>query len=170
MLLLGICHSHSQSQVERVFNINADIMMENLHNDSLIAKRIFCDYMKSKDLQPSKIKITQKMRCSSITVYSKYNAALGNQKKNKHGSRNKQGKPEVTDRKINNVNNEISEVEATISTLNSKAGDCHDATEETNADIATLVVMRKSFRKVAKEKGKVQQELEDVVDNLNNKK
>ena len=74
-------NSHRQSQVERFFNINADIMVENLHDDSLIAKRIVYDHMKSKDLQPSKIKITQKICGSSITACSKCKAALENKKK-----------------------------------------------------------------------------------------
>ena len=51
---------HSQSQVERVFDINADIMVENLFNDSYIAKIIVNDHMKSKDLQPSKIKLNKR--------------------------------------------------------------------------------------------------------------
>ena len=72
---------HSQSQIERVFDINADIMVENLFNDSYIVKRIVNDHLKSKDLQPSKVKITQKIRYSSITAYSKYKAALENTKK-----------------------------------------------------------------------------------------
>ena len=72
---------HGQSQDERIFNINADIMVENLQNDSLITKRIFYDHMKSKDLQPSKTEITQKMCCSLITVYSKCKAALENKRK-----------------------------------------------------------------------------------------
>ena len=65
----------NQSQIERVFNINADTVVENLNDDSLIAKRIVYDHMKSKELQPSKIKITQKIRCSSVTVYSKCKSA-----------------------------------------------------------------------------------------------
>ena len=32
--------SHDQSQVERGFNINDDILVENMHNNSLIAQRI----------------------------------------------------------------------------------------------------------------------------------
>ena len=61
--------------------------------------------MKSKDLQPSKThkiyksQITQKIRRSSITAYSKYKAALENEKKKKEiGLRDKQGKFEVIDR------------------------------------------------------------------------
>ena len=32
--------SHGQSQVEGGFNINDDILVENMHNNSLIAQRI----------------------------------------------------------------------------------------------------------------------------------
>ena len=71
-------------------------MVENLYNDSLIAKRIVHDHVKSKDLQSSKIKIIQKIHCSSTAAYSKYKAALENKKKN--GLRDKQGKLEVIDR------------------------------------------------------------------------
>ena len=88
-------------------------------------------------------------------------------KKKAIGSRDKQGKLEVMDREINDGNNKISEVKATISALKSKAGGCYDVAEETNADIATLVVMGNRFRKAAKEKEKSLQELENAVDNLN---
>ena len=71
------------------------------------------------------------------------------------------------DREINDGNNKISEVKATISPLKSKAAGCYDVAEETNADIATLVVMGNRFRKPAKEKEKSLQELENAVDNLN---
>ena len=53
--------------------------------------------------------------------------------------------------------------------MKSKAGDCYDATEETDANIAALKVMGNSFRKAAIEKEKVLQELENAVDNWNKK-
>lgn len=80
--------SHGQSQVQIFFSTNADMLLENLHNDSFIAKRIVYNHMKSKDPQPSKLRkrysmrqITQNIRCSSVTAQSKYKAALENQKK-----------------------------------------------------------------------------------------
>ena len=63
--------SHGQSQVERCFSNNADKMVENLHNDSLIAQRVVYDDMKSKGLHPSEIEIAQKIHCSSIAANSK---------------------------------------------------------------------------------------------------
>ena len=87
----------------------------------------------------------------------------------KNGLRDKQGKLEVIDREINNANNKTSKIIATIFTLKSKAGDCYDATEETDANIAALKVMGNSFRKAAEEKEKVLQELENAVDNWNKK-
>ena len=74
-------------------------MLENLHNDPFIAKRIVYNHMKSKDPQPSKLRkrysmwqITLKIRCSSITAKSKYKAALENKKKKKNGLKDKQVK------------------------------------------------------------------------------
>ena len=36
---------YGQSQVERGFNNNANIIVENLHNNSLIAQRVVYDHM-----------------------------------------------------------------------------------------------------------------------------
>ena len=39
--------SHGQSQVERDFSINKEIIIENLHSSSLSAQRVVYDYLKA---------------------------------------------------------------------------------------------------------------------------
>ena len=63
--------SHGQSQVLRGFNINDDVMVENMHNDSLIAQRIVFDHMKCNNFQPHNYEIGQKLCTSVLSAYLK---------------------------------------------------------------------------------------------------
>ena len=42
---LLLCLSHGQASVERGFSVNSNLLVENMHEDSLIAQRISHDHM-----------------------------------------------------------------------------------------------------------------------------
>ena len=48
---LLLCLSHGQASVERGFSVHSDLLVENMHEDSLIAQRIVQDHVKSLKLQ-----------------------------------------------------------------------------------------------------------------------
>ena len=48
---LLLCLSHGQASVERGFSVNSNLLVENMHEDSLIAQRIVQDHVKSLKLQ-----------------------------------------------------------------------------------------------------------------------
>ena len=50
--------SHGQAQVERGFSVNSKLLVENLHNTSLISQRIVNDYMVYKQIKPQELVIT----------------------------------------------------------------------------------------------------------------
>ena len=52
---------HGQSQVERGFSINKEIVIENLHSSFLSAQRIVYDYLKASEKNIYDIEITNKM-------------------------------------------------------------------------------------------------------------
>ena len=72
VLIFVFTLSHGQSQVERCVNINDDIMVENMHNDSLIVQRIVYDQLKCSNFQPHNHGIGQKLRASVLSAYLKY--------------------------------------------------------------------------------------------------
>ena len=53
--------SHGQASIERGFNINKDVLVENLSQQSLIAQRLVYDRIKSFDGKIHDIPITQKL-------------------------------------------------------------------------------------------------------------
>ena len=62
--------SHGQASIERGFNINKDILIENLSQESLIGQRIMYDHIKLHNFP-----ITMEMILSCKTVYQKYSQA-----------------------------------------------------------------------------------------------
>ena len=48
---LLLCLSHGQASVERGFGVNSNLLVENMHEDSLIVQRIVHDHMKSLKLE-----------------------------------------------------------------------------------------------------------------------
>ena len=67
---------HGQSQVKRGFSINKEIVIENLHSNSLSAWRIVYDYLKASKKNICDIKITNKMLTSCNIAHSRYFIAL----------------------------------------------------------------------------------------------
>ena len=145
--------SHGQCQVERGFNINDDIMVENMHSDSLIAQRIVYNHMKCNDFQPHSYGIGQKLRTSVLSAYSKYKL-VWNQKEKDTIKSEKQQKSEVIESKIRERDRKISSVKSTISKLKEHADCCYDNAGKPDADMATLLLKENSFQKSTKEKKK----------------
>ena len=91
--------SHGQFQVERGFNIIDNIMVENMHNNSLIAQRIVYDYLKCNNFQPHCYEIGQKLCASVLSAYSKYKLVRDQKEKDTIESE-KQQRSEVIEGKI----------------------------------------------------------------------
>ena len=50
-----------QAQVKHGFSVNSNILVENLHEHSLIAQRLVNDYMRSQNLQPYELPMAKKV-------------------------------------------------------------------------------------------------------------
>ena len=61
--------SHGQSQVERGFSINKQIVIENLHPSSLSAQCMVHDYLKASEKNIHDIEITDKMLTSCKSAH-----------------------------------------------------------------------------------------------------
>ena len=93
--------SHGQSQVERGFSINQEIVIENLHSSSLSAQWIVYDYQKSSKKNIHDVEITNKMPANCKSVHSRYLLALEDAKRQSQvtetGTKCKLIKTEITD-------------------------------------------------------------------------
>ena len=67
--------SHGQTQVERGFSINSELLVDNLSNESLIAQRIITDHMRQKGLQSHEVNIPQALLMHVKCARSRYFSA-----------------------------------------------------------------------------------------------
>ena len=67
--------SHGQASIERGFNINKDILIENLSQESLIGQRIVYDHIKSSEGKLHDFPIYKEMIFSCKMAYQKYHQA-----------------------------------------------------------------------------------------------
>ena len=61
-----------QAQVKHGFSVNSNILVENLHEHSLIAQRLVNDYMRSQNLQPYELHMTKKLLSNVKNARSRY--------------------------------------------------------------------------------------------------
>ena len=73
--------SHGQSQFERGFSINKEIVIENLHSSSFSAQCIVYDYLKTSKKNIHDIEITSKMLTSYKSAHSRHLIALEDAKR-----------------------------------------------------------------------------------------
>ena len=165
VLIFVFTMSHGQSQVERGFNINGDIIVENMRKESLIAQRSVYDHMKSNGLEAHTISIDKELQCSTLTSYSKYKNAL-QEKKQDVLETSKKEKLAAIDVEINDVNRKIADIKTTISELERSGYSCYDEAEKTDADVVILVTKGNAFRNTAKAKKQTLKDLETAKENL----
>ena len=72
---------HRQSNVEQGFNINDDIVVENLKKEPLIAQQPFYDYIHSKEVGAHDIGLTDKLRRSCLAPSSNRKQILAENRK-----------------------------------------------------------------------------------------
>ena len=103
---------HGQASV-RGFSVNSNLLVENMHEDSLIAQRIVHDHMKSLKLEADKVKVTKSCLDNVNSARRRYFHVL-KQKSVSNQRSERQTKIDSINEKINLVNQEISLLETTI--------------------------------------------------------
>ena len=68
--------SRGQSNIERGFSVNKEILVENLSTSSLIAQRLVYDYLKSEGIKCHEFLLTPQCRKSCMLASSRYRAKL----------------------------------------------------------------------------------------------
>ena len=70
------CLSHGQASVERGFSVNSNLLVENMHEDSLTVQRIVQDHVKSLKLEAYEVKVTKTCLDNANTARRRYFDAL----------------------------------------------------------------------------------------------
>ena len=113
VMILIFTLPHGQAVVERGFNINKDVMVVNLHQESLVAQRLIYDELKSQECNSTSYKISQDLRKSCMTAYNRYNAQGVKQKEEEQKTEKEREKERLLE-EISNVDHEIGNVKLTI--------------------------------------------------------
>ena len=132
---------HGQSNVERGFNINNDIVVENLRKESLIAQLLMYDHMHAKDVGAHDIALTDKLRRSCLASSSKRKQILAENKKEKALSEKENTKERLTE-EIGKVLQQVEAMKATISDLDREVAECCDKAEEAGSDVQTILSLK----------------------------
>ena len=156
---------HGQSNVERGFNINNDIVVENLKKELLIAQLLMYDHMHVKDVGAYEIALTDKLRRSCLASSSKRKQILAENKKEKALSEKEKTKERLTE-EIGKVLQQVEVMKATISDLDREDAECCDKAEEAGADVQTIVGKGNALRRAATEKRKLVDEFQIAAKNM----
>ena len=132
---------HGQSNVERGFNINNDIVVEDLRKESLIAQLLMYDHMHAKDVGAHDIALTDKLRRSCLASSSKRKQILAENKKEKALSEKENTKERLTE-EIGKVLQQVEAMKATISDLDREVAECCDKAEEAGSDVQTILSLK----------------------------
>ena len=124
--------SHGQASV-RGFSVNSNLLVENMHEDSLVAQRIVHDHMKSLKLEADEVKVTKSCLDSVNSARRRYFDVL-KQKSVSNQRSERQTKIDSINEEINLVNQEISLLETTI-----------DDTRKNADTLAEKALMRTTF-------------------------
>ena len=129
--------SHGQAQVERGFNINSEILVENLSSRSLIAQRMVYDHVTSSGSSEHDFVIDPELRVSCINAHSKYKEYLKKNKLEKQKTREDEKVEELLS-EIQTLNRKQLTIRKTIATLQKDANDCYDKAEQYNDDLQKM--------------------------------
>ena len=90
---------HGQAQIERGFNINADLFVENLKSPSIVIQRTVYDHLSVTKSSPHGFEINNELRARCLNAYSKYKENL-KEIKNAEKSKNEE---EIIDTPLSNI-------------------------------------------------------------------
>ena len=76
VLIFSFVSSHAESEIERGFNINDSLFVENLKTESLTAQRSVQDFINDSEVSVDKMEIDNVLINSCKTAYSMYKQAV----------------------------------------------------------------------------------------------
>ena len=117
---LLLCLSHGQTSVDRGFSVNSNLLVENMHEDSLIVQRIVHEHVKSLKLEVYEVKVTKSCLDNVNSARRRYFDAL-KQKSVLNQRSEPQTKIDSINQEINLINQEISLLETTVDDTRKKA-------------------------------------------------
>ena len=159
--------SHGQSQVERGFNINKDALAINMERDSLKARRMVYDEMKSTQVKVPDFVIEPGLIQSCKSSHSRYITNL-NSKRDEEATKVNSKKRKLLQDELLTVQQKKNELERRIKCLRSDIEDysIQAGKQEDFEEMRTLLTKANCFRDCVKEKLKSLENLEEATKRL----
>ena len=159
--------SYGQSQVERGFNVNKEILVENLQEESLKGQRIIYDHIQSENRKLQDFKLTSELFSSCKSAHQSCTIALEEIKLNVTENEKKVKRKIIGD-EINDVKKRKLDLETCIEILKKDADKLPFEAEQKN-DL-TLWIKTNSFWKTATEKAESIRVLDKAIVKLQEEK
>lgn len=159
--------SHGQAPIERGFNVNKEVQVENLMKESLISQRIVYDQLRSSESKIHEIPIPRQLILSCKSAHQRYAQSL-EEKRKVSGDEQKSQKRKLKQEEIICVKRQKSDVEHAVVALKAEIEQfsVEAATKPTFESMKLCLEKANSFREVLKTKAKVLSDLEDVTAKL----
>ena len=157
--------SHGQSDVERGFSINKEMMVENMKQSSVVSQRMICDHMTAAKIELHEFKITKELLVSCRTAAAKYRSALKEQKENEIIS-HKANKRKMIQDEILQIKRKKEDMQKCIASLDKDIVKLSFEAEKT--EDFDLLVKANSFRRTKEDKLKSVESLDKAAEKLEN--
>ena len=159
--------SHGQASIERGFNINKEVLVENLQQESLVSQRIVYDQLRSYDVKIHEIPITRQMILSCKAAHSKYIRSLEDKQK-ESADDEKSKKRKLKQEEVMSVKRRKTDVENAVKSLKKDIDNCsiEALTKEDFESMKLCLEKATSLRGVLKTKEETVAELEKAIGNL----
>jgi hypothetical protein len=161
--------SHGQASVERGFSQRNAMLKDNMKTDSMNSRRIIIDHMRSNEIGPESIAITNKLLLSVKSARLKYEEAKLKEKEKQSLSK-KDNEKIILDSEIATIKGKCETLFKTSELLNSEFEACVYKAESTPEEATFLISKATAMkRKANKEKDDIKT-LQEVICDLERKK
>ena len=157
--------SHGQGKIERGFNINVDLLVENLTSSIVTQRRVY-DYLSVTKSSPDGFEIKCNLRVSCLNTSSKYKENL-KEIKNAEKSKNEEEKISAPLSNIEDIKHQKTDLQRTITQLEVDAIACYKKAETSNNEtIRAEVTKGNSMWQAIDKKHKMISNLDEEISNL----
>lgn len=151
--------SHGQASVERGFSLNKEVITENQHGQTLIARRLCQEYVKSIG-GVSKLNISKEMLMSARSSRSRYQQHLAEEREREEKER-RSNKRKAEEADIDEMKGSAKRLKTVIDSLMASSVEYADQCEKTGK--VEFIVKANSMRRSADEKKKELDSLEKQI-------
>ena len=122
--------SHGQAAVERGFSINNNVLLTNMKEETMVARKMICDHMRANNLKPDTININTDIIKAARGAAMKWKLAQEDERKAKE-SNEKDLRKEILSTDMEKLRVRCEQMKKTIKMLETDYGECLELADKT---------------------------------------